>query len=200
MSNPNLIILARQVNESMEQLRGLLPGVPDDQILVIAKFISGGQDTQIQKLEPSPDTPVTLAVALEGILKESKQATRGELYRALQLKGWTQTLANGREIYGVMGRVLAGPQFERVHWGMYRLRLEKSLPKSEKSLLDLPSEIVPVYEMAKTLGQPFLAKSLAVAMGTTVAWLVPRLKVLREKGYAKHAGHHANGTAEWAVV
>jgi hypothetical protein len=108
----------------------------------------------------------------------------------LGTRGWDTSLANGRILYGVLGRVLEGPKFQKVHRGLYRLA---------DSIHDRTMEDQ-AYDTAKALKQPFLAHQLATKMKCGVFQVAAYLKVLKAQGRVKHASKLASGTHEWKIV
>jgi len=194
----NLIELANRIHADVAQFKTHFPSLADEQVLHIVGVIVNGNPA------PAPPDavvgPPTLAAAVAVILKESGQASRGEIYRALAARGWAKQLANGREIYGVLGRVLEGPHFEKVRRGMYRLALaEKPVSKPK-----VPADLVPderkALLAATKLPQPFYARQLAADLHLESLQVAPHLRSLKQRGLVKHASTDVNGTHQWTVV
>jgi len=183
-------------------MREFLPGLLDADIIKVAQALDGrpsnGGHTggvmhpydPANNVKKDEDVPATIAEAVGEILKVSGQATRGEIHRALGTRGWDTSLANGRILYGVLGRVLEGPKFQKVHRGLYRLA---------DSIHDRTMEDQ-AYDTAKTLKQPFLAHQLAAKMKCGVFQVAAYLKVLKAQGRVKHASKLPSGTHEWKIV
>lgn len=195
----NLIEIANRIHADVAQFKSHFPTLADEQVLHIVGVIV--------KRNPAPEAPPTavvgpptLAAAVAVILKESGQASRGEIYRALAARGWAKHLANGREIYGVLGRVLEGPHFEKVHRGMYRLALASEPTPKPK----VPADLVPDHRRAllaaMKLSQPFYTRDLDAVLQIGIFQVAAYLKALKQRGLVKHALTEVNGTHLWTVV
>jgi hypothetical protein len=167
--------------------------VPDDKLIFIAEALEG---TKFGQAPPgAPDAPPTLAAAIARILAVSKQATRGEILRAIEQNGLAY-FSKGEDLYGTIGRALAGPQFARIHRGLYCLAAD--MPKPEDAALGEKARTT--LMAARKLSQPFMARDVATQGNLSMPWVVVGLKELNKAGKVRVAEKLISGTARWEIV
>jgi hypothetical protein len=199
---PDLTTLARGLMEQLHQMRTALPNVPDETLIIIAETLIIIAETltsrcglPIQPPKVQGDGPPTLAAAITQILKASGRATRGELLRAIRRDN-LDYLAEGEDLYGTIGRVLAGPQFAKVHRGLYCLAAD--MPKPEDAQLSEKGRTT--LMVARKLTQPFMARDVMTQGSLTMPWVIVGLKELNRAGKVKVSEVLTNGTARWKVL
>jgi hypothetical protein len=193
MATTSIQQAALQFAKSLELMRSHLPGLPDPEIIKVVDVINGSRGAPAT---PPRDVnaPATLAEAVVVILGPAGQARRGDIRRAIESKGWAH-LAGNKGLDGVLGRVLEGPAFERIHRGCYQLAKAVATPAAEPAWGEEAA-----LAHARKLPQPFRSHQLAKSMGQGVFQVSAWLKVLRAKKLVKHAGTDVNGTHDWQVV
>lgn len=125
MATINLKDLAGKLNAAMGNMRAALPGVPDDQMFVIAKALNGSPPAGPGFPSIALDKEL-LGAAVIRILKKVGTASRGEIMRTLIREG---TIEDTNVEYKRIGDFLTTNIYiERVHRGLYRL-LKKPVAK-----------------------------------------------------------------------
>jgi hypothetical protein len=122
MTSINLNSLAQKLNLAIGQMRKALPGVSDDQILVIARALNGfGVKVPVPvDFRPPNVDKEKLGAAVLSFLRSTGTASRGEVVRALTRQG----VIEGTSVdYGRIGDFMTSNIYvERVHRGLYRYR------------------------------------------------------------------------------